>query len=321
MADLNALHQLSSQQLGLFTTRQARDLGFDYRWVGRRERAAEVRRLTPTVLAFEAAPRSERQRAMAAILHAGGQAGLTARTAAAMWGARGFQVEPIHVLLERKDRWRYGRDRVTVDGVPIIVHTSRVLPESHLVTLERIPIVTPTRLVFELAALLHAGRLERALDDLWRSRLTTGPLLFEMLGELDVFGRRNMNVLRSLLDARGVDYVPTDSNLEARFHELMRKNGLGPFTRQVDIVDGTARLARADFAHDHKQAVVEVNGDTYHTALVDQRADQARRQRLEQMGVVVIDVSEYEVWHNPAPALERVRRGLLRAQPRAHRAA
>jgi very-short-patch-repair endonuclease len=53
--------------------------------------------------------------------------------------------------------------------------------------------------------------------------------------------------------------------------------------------------------------VVEIDGDRFHRALVDQRRDAARHAALERAGWLVLRFEEHDVWHAPARVVCAVR--------------
>jgi very-short-patch-repair endonuclease len=310
------LAAVASGQLGLFNRRQASDAGIDRRVLARRRRTGELEQLTSRVFAIAGMPRTEEQLVLAAILHLGDGATASHWTAAGLWGFPGFRVVPIHVMDSRRRRDATSYPALCVAGRPVIVHTSRYLPPHHVTRLSSSPVVTPTRLYFQMAeAGMHPQRIARLVDRGWSRRLTSGLLLVSTFAELNVPGRRGMQAMAAVIEPRGEGYVPPASNLEARFGELTERRGLGPYRRQVDL-GGGQWVARVDMVHASLPVVAEIDGDAYHLALTDAEADAEREARLRALGYEVVRASEFEVWHDPTPALDR----LAAAEDRARRA-
>jgi very-short-patch-repair endonuclease len=61
--------------------------------------------------------------------------------------------------------------------------------------------------------------------------------------------------------------------------------------------------------------VVEVQSERYHTALTDLLHDSVRRKRLEDAGLVVVEVWDTQVWHAKQEVLAAVREGIRSAKP------
>jgi very-short-patch-repair endonuclease len=284
--------------------------------------AGELWRLTSEVFAFAGAPLTDEQFVLAACLHLGPGAVASHWTAAALWGFPGFRLVPIHVMDARIRRNAADYSQFEICGRPVVVHTSRYLPDHHVARLGVHRLVTPTRLFFQMAEVgLHPKRVERMVDRGWSRRLTSGLLLSATFDELDRPGRLGLPTMKGILLRRGPDYVPPDSNLEARAMELLDRYDFVGYRRQVNLGDEESWLARVDFVKDRRPVVLEVDGDAYHLALVDQEADAARDARLIRAGYEVVHMSDFETWHDPDPAMARLDAAERRAERRLSRPA
>jgi very-short-patch-repair endonuclease len=119
--------------------------------------------------------------------------------------------------------------------------------------------------------------------------------------------------LESLLDARGDDYRPPDTGLEARFMQIMRERGVGDFRRQVAIGGDDQWIGRVDFRHAVLPVIVEVQSRRHHAALSYRRDDASRVAALSSAGFEVVEVWDDEVWFAPEAATARIRAALRRA--------
>jgi very-short-patch-repair endonuclease len=240
---------------------------------------------------------------MGAVLDASPGAVVSHPTAAHLWGAPGWRADPIHVERHRGvSRRRSGLARV---------HEVTDLLPQHVRLIDGIPVTSPARTIFDLAGMVHPARVERLLDWCWAERLVDGRTLHRTLDELAERGRPGIATMRELLESRGPGYVPPASGLERRFADIVDTPLLPPMRRQVDLGEATW-TGRVDFAAERVPLVVEVQSERYHTALVDQAADAARRARLEADGFEVVEVWDREVWHEPQVVLDRVSRAWAR---------
>jgi very-short-patch-repair endonuclease len=187
-----------------------------------------------------------------------------------------------------------------------VVHELRDLPVEHTTVLRGIPVLRPERTVLELCRTEHPARVGRALDDLWRRRLLSGPSLRRIVDSLAVQGRAGITVARHLLDERGDDYVPPASNLEARFADIVARAGLPPMRRQVDC-GGCRWVGRVDFRAVDRPLIVEVQSETYHSSLTDAASDATRLAKLRAAGFTVVEVTDAEVWHDAPSVVGRIR--------------
>jgi len=77
------------------------------------------------------------------------------------------------------------------------------------------------------------------------------------------------------------------------------------FRRQVDV-GRESWSGRIDFLALGCPLIVEVLSELYHTSLTDVKADAARRERHADMGFLVVEVWDHEVFYTPWVVVERV---------------
>lgn len=297
-------HDVMAAQHALVTTDQLRDAGFDRegrKWL---VRGGRLERVSPRVLRLLGAPETDAQRVLAAVLDAGPGSALSHTSALAWWRVPGFTLREVHVTHPRSGKRRH---RGLADGV----HDVELLPEHHLRVLDGIPVVTPSRALFDLAAMprMPPARVERALDNAWSLRLVSGSTLQRMLEDLGSRGRPGIATMRALLADRGDGYVPPASGLEGRVADILKGRWPTSLCRQVDKGDDREWIGRIDFVDPELPFLLEVQSERFHASLLDTRDDAARRARLEAAGYVVVEVSDTDVWHYPDDVVERVRQG------------
>lgn len=191
------------------------------------------------------------------------------------------------------------------------IHRPRSLPEHHCTTVEGIPVTTPSRTLFDLAGVLPPHRTERAVDNALAQSPALLRVLHRMLPELAERGRTGITVMRELLAERPVGYIPPASGLEARVIRLLDQAGI-PTHRQVDL-GGDDWIGRVDLAVAGTNVVIEVDSARFHSSLSDRRRDAERDAALAAMGLVVVRVTEDEVWSAPATVVRRIRAALRRS--------
>jgi very-short-patch-repair endonuclease len=297
------LRTFAERQHGVLGRAQARHLGANRHHLRRRTESAEWEAMTTRVLRLVGAPRTFRQRAMAATLDAGAEAAISHESAAALWRLPGFPSGPLHVSRA------VGR---SANRSPLAtLHRTCWLPEAHVCLFERIPVTSPARTIFDLAGVLHPGRTERALDNALARGLTSVKALHSVTEELAGRGRPGSPVMRQLLAERAGAYVPPASNLEARFQVLATRARLDSLVRQRNV-GGDDWVGRVDFLDPERRLVVEVDSDIHHTSLLDDAADAARDAALAEAGYTVVRITEHDLWHRPD---EVVRRFLASERP------
>lgn len=175
--------------------------------------------------------------------------------------------------------------------------------------LDGVPVTTPTRTLFDLAAAPDVSelRMARLIDTAWARRLVSHASLTSMLDELAGKGRPGIVLMRELLEERPADHVPPESNTEARFEEIARLAGLRQLERQVDVGGDDGWIGRVDFIDRRRRLVIEVGDALFHGSLTDRRHDEARWSRLEAAGYAVETVDAFEVFHRADTLVARLR--------------
>lgn len=232
---------------------------------------------------------------MAAVL--GARTGVVAshRCAAVLFGLPGF-----------------GRQVVELTALPggvvrrpdVTSHTTNCLPVSQRTEVRSIPVTSIGRTLMDLTAVLQPQHVERVLDYALSRGLVSFDALVRVYLEVARRGRRKLVVFRELLEARGPGYVPPESELEARFIELLRSAALSEPRRQVDLGDGDGWIGRVDFLFGRDRLVVEVDGALFHSGLADRRSDAERDRRLVAAGFRVRRFGWGDVVGNPAQVVE-----------------
>jgi very-short-patch-repair endonuclease len=298
-----ALLELAEQQHGLITRLQARELGTTRQATAQRLATDRWEPVTDAVVRRRGAPATTAQRALAAVLDAGPGSVLSHLSAASWWGLEGCSLTPLHVTrLSRSTRYSELAE----------VHVVRALPVQWTTVLHQVPIVRPELLTLQLFAVCRDERAERLVETLWAKRLLSGRSISQFLDHLGKRGRNGTAGLRRYLDARGEDYTPPATGLEARTMQVLRDEGID-LRPQVDS-GGSSWTGRVDFRHPRVPLIVEVQSERYHSALVDRLADRRRLAALRAAGFVVVEVSDAQVWSRPWEVVEAVRRGFLEAQ-------
>ena len=301
---------MAAKTAGVINIRAAREVGLSGRLLARRLRDEVWSSPTPRVLVLTgSAPTFERE-AWIGLHDAGGSAGLSHDTLLALCGLPGFDVRPIHISCPR------GRSALAAEGV--VLHRPRLWPTNHRMLLNEMPCVTPTRALFDLAneGALHPLRLERAINSAWARRLTSGELLAAMADEWCERGRRGSAFFHEYLKGHPIDWQPPESNLEARFAELVVAAGFPEPKRQRNLGDDVSWIGRVDMLDPEVPLVGEIDSDLFHTAPLDVESDAARDERLNDAGFEVEHFKEFEVWHRASTVIDRWREARRRAKRR-----
>lgn len=224
------------------------------------------------------APDSFEGRVLSAILGTESEVWASHRSAARLWGIRVPGPErPIEVSRPYGLSARRGGLRV---------HRTTYLPEHHRTMVRQIPVTTAARTLFDLARSTSPHLLDRAVEEALRDRLCTIGGLHRVLAELGGRGRPGTRRLRSILEHRDIDYIPTASELETVGRAVL--GAIPGIEWEVAMSDGQGYLRRVDALVRSARVVIEFDGVTYHSQPTDIRRDNAGDARLIAAGYVVL---------------------------------
>ena len=269
-------------QFGLVTRVQGVDF-FGRGEFERRVARADFVRLVRGLYRVAGVPTSPEQTLFASTLIFGGPA--SHRASAAI---RGF------------DRYDQIRPEVTIHGTTgsrtrdlghkTHIHRTNFLPDSHIELVRGIPTTTAARTICDLSVFLGASSLGRLLDDAKRRGLVTYEAVAECRNELRRRGRRRITVVDEMLDDRGVDFDPGDSEPELDLRLWLEDAGLPPVTQHLVVVGGKKR--RLDLAYPRPKVAVEYLGLAGHTLPSRVIDDSQRTTELQLAGWFVVLITK-----------------------------
>jgi hypothetical protein len=280
---VRAIDRIASRQLALVTSTQLDDIGFGRgareKWLatGRLKRVRRGIYILPGV-----APTWEAW-VLAAVLAAGQHAVVSHLTAAQLWQL--FDGPPpesarhsIHITAPSLHR---------LAGVKL--HRCR-LDDRERTRYRSIPVTTPTRTLFDLAAMLEADQLGRCVDEALRRRLVTVKELARQLQQHAGAGRRRLRPLQAVLADRLPGFDPGANKWEQRMDRQWEQLGLPASRRQYWVRLASGRC-RVDRAVPELKLAVEWVGKAYHSLDGRYARDRIRISDLVQAGWDVIEVT------------------------------
>ncbi len=236
---------------------------------------------------------------MAAVLGAGGGAVLSHRSAAALWGVLFPSPGPIEVTSRAQHR---------IPGVR--THRRRLLRDEVAVA-EGIPVTSVSRTLFDLAAVVPQGSVERAINQAEVLRLTDALTLEELVKRYR--GRRGVAVVRSILEQERIGLQVTRSDLEARFLTFLDEAFLPrPVTNAAVRLQN--RWIECDCLWRMQGLIVELDGRRFHSTADAYERDRLRDRELHGAGWRVVRVTWRQL-EQGAEALARDLRRLLEPDP------
>jgi hypothetical protein len=241
---------LASNQLGLFTLAQAREVGMPQQTIAYHAGPeGRWQRVFPGVYRLTGLPPDPRRMMLGAQLWAGPAAVLSHRAAAVISALDGADAA-------KPELW--SSDSKVTEG--IIVHRGSV-PRAEIMSSGPFRHTTVVRTVLDLACVLDDDALELAVE----SALRRDPRVECDLLSLSRSGRRGCRALQRVLAGRPPGTPPTESELETRYVQLIRMVGVPPPVRQLRVINDSGRiLGRLDLCWPEAQLWVELDGVAYH---------------------------------------------------------
>lgn len=274
--------ELAGRQHGIVARRQLLGLGFNSREIEHRISRGRLHVVMHGVYAVGWPRLTRERRWMAAVLACGGEAMLSHRSAAALWGI-GVEKRGMTDVSVRR------RCELKRPGLRVRSRTS--VAQDDVMRQNGIPVASPTRTLIDLATELGPLGVERAVNEADKRDLIDPEALRSQLGQYK--GAPGVPLLRQLLDKR--TFRLSDSDLEILFRPITVEAGL-PFPLSKQVVNGW----EVDFYWPNLGLVVETDGLRYHRTPTTQTRN-ARRDRAHALaGMTPLRFTHYEVKHEPA---------------------
>jgi hypothetical protein len=242
---------------------------------------------------------------MSGVLAAGEGALLSHGSAGALWGQLPPRAPDSRIEVSTPGRHSRSRPKVKT-------HRIDAMQPDEATSLHGIPLTTPARTLLDLAAVLSAGELERALARALRAQQPpageSGGLEEALVALVERYpGRAGTPHLRFLLEQDAL--VFTRSHAEEVFLAIIQRGGLPPPETNVRVlrfeVDCLFRAARL---------VVEIDGFRYHGSPAALDRDRTRDQTLNLAGYDVLRFTWKQLDREPDRVLANVAMALGRAR-------
>jgi very-short-patch-repair endonuclease len=200
--------------------------------------------------------------------------------------------------------------RRTKELIGVTVHQLTDLDEGHITDVEGLPVTVPERTIVDLSAVLSQRHLSRILDN----GLASGQVDFEILtGLFSHLGRRGKPgtaQLRRLIEQRGADFIPPDSELERRLLDVLERAELPEPVRQFRPPWLRPANGRVDLAYPDHRLVIEGDSRRWHLLLDAFETDRLRDNAAQLAGWRILRFTWSEITENPERVANTVRRAL-----------
>jgi very-short-patch-repair endonuclease len=300
---VNELRELAARQYSAFSAEQAGTCSVSADVLFRAARGGRVIRLHAGVYAFAGSPETWERSVLAACLAAGKGAVASHRAAARVWGLLGASDDILEITVPRQRKPR-------LHGVTI--HRSSDLDAGQTTVRHRIPVTNPLRTMVDLGAVVPPEAVEDALDAglAWPSLFSIAAVE-ATLEHLARHGRSGAGVLRRVLHERALGDAVSDSELERRMAELLRRAGLpAAVFHHVVCTPAGVFLAEVDFAYPEIKLAIEVDGFGAHGTPRAMAKDFVRQNGLVPYGWRVLRFTWRQVTRQPEMVAKAIRDAL-----------
>jgi predicted transcriptional regulator of viral defense system len=281
------LAALAERQHGVLSHGQVVAAGLGPRTIRRRVEAGRLHPLHRGVYAFGRERTTRRGRWMAAVLACGEGALLSHRSAAALWGLMRSREDQVEVSASSRH-----------ERPDIAVHEGGICRDERTIV-ERIPVTSVARTLFDVAEVVDDRQLELAFEEADR----LGQLEMRQLEAVCArgVGRRALRPIRRLIDAASLP-TTTRSPLEERIIALCREHGLPLPQTNCTVLD-----CEVDAYWPRERLVVEADGWAFHRHRAAFERDRARDAAMQAAGYRVVRLTHRRLEQEPVTVAAELR--------------
>jgi hypothetical protein len=285
------LARLAARQHGVVSITQLNALGLSTGAARQRAKAGKLHRVHRGVYSISPLI-TMKGRWMAAVLASGPEAMLSHLSALALYDIRPTPRGPIDVTVPARGR----------SGYPgIRIHCVRALHPNDRSAASGIPVTSVPRALLDYAEHTSLTRLRTAVEAADRQDLLDGRALNELLTRAT--GRHGTPRLKQALELLLPESPWTQSELEIRFHEIVRAAGLPEPSANV-IVHGEL----VDFYWAKLRLVVEVDSYKFHKDRKRFEDDRRKDAKLQLAGERVLRYTDRRINTEPSQIVAELRR-------------
>lgn len=294
-----ALYKAAAQADGVFSIEQARRCGMTENQISRC-RLLEWTTLYDGVYLAPGAPLTWRGRVRAACLAGAPHAVVSHRSAAAFYDVPGGNRAVVEVTTPRWSRTKHPE---------LVVHERSLVLPGDTQLIDGIPVTRPELVAIQLAAIYRsADFVERVFHAMRRKRLITIESMGSMLRRHARRGVPGIRVTRAALDRWNALQRPTESEMETKLLQILRRAGLPDLVPQYEIYDGAGRfVARLDIGIPSYKIGVEYESDAYHLDEFSIARDDRRRNEIYATGWIVVKARRQDVRNGAVEVVRAVR--------------
>lgn len=308
---LAGLNNLAAKDFGLMTRDRAIEAGLKPYFIDRLLASRRWTVVFPSVYALGPVDGSRLAKLRAALLWYGEGGVLSHSTAAELYELDGIpRFYRIHLLRQGLGKRRRHE--------AMRCHGTRSLPDADVTQHRGFAVTTVPRTLVDLASMkdvsLHQLELA-ALHAIRRGYLSVLDLVARVAAESSRKTVTGIEKLEQLI-AREALLLRIESELEARFVQLLIDEGLRPPETQCVLEDFAGAVGRFDLVYRRQHVLVEVDGRSAHEATRQRERDREKDQRASAVGYIVLRARHEQLAGPPRRAFLAGLRAALLEGPR-----
>lgn len=256
--------------------------------------------VAPSIHRLAGAPQSEASRQIAALLYVREPSALTLATAGAAYGLRRMnEPDVVHVIVPQQ--------RIS-NTVPWIrtYHTSWGLDEHSVAGADGIRLLSPLRLLFEMAAHFPERRFLSSAEDMWHRALITPADAGRFLEEYRRSGRSGVRAFETWIDSIDGRGLAMMSGAEVDLAFAMERIGLPTPERQFPLRLPNGTVVHLDLALPDARLAIEPGASWWHGGDERMRADYERDLSCAAVGWQVMRFDDTQT-RKPMRCAEQIR--------------
>lgn len=262
------IHELASRQYGCFNRTQILELGGDDLLISRRLASGAWGLAAPGVYSLPGYADSWYRHLWIAHLDVGLHSVVSHDSAARLHRLELFLRSRLIVLsVPHGNHHRSG---------PFELHQSTDLQPHHVTRIMGLPVTTPLRTLFDLAATCRPVRFDLTVDEALSDTKVGLQELHEMYDELHRPGKKGMRLLGQVLSANGAGYVPPDSMLNRYLRKAVDLSGERQPEYEASMPWRPPLERRVDARYHPELVILEADGRRYHERKEQMRLDRQR---------------------------------------------
>lgn len=299
-------HAVTQSTHGVLTIRDLDAVGLERHAVSRLVRDGHLAQAGTHVYVEHMANNNWMGACATLVVRCGPEAMLSRQAAARLWALDGFtDIEPTPHVNVRVASGARGQTvhRVPQLGAPVLFEGLRVTSVGQ--TLVELGAELGTARTSGSRVLSAADRVELALECAIHRKLITVEDLQHLVASLPA-RRAGLPVLAKVLARRPIG-PPTESWMETRWAQELRRGAIPNVRRQVEIFDAYGRfIARVDFLIGDN-VILEADGFEHHGNRAAFDRDRQRWRELQALGYVVVPVTTRDLQYGPEAILRQIR--------------